>query len=84
MITNEVPAKELFVLFGLIAIVFCMSCNLFLVAGKPGTANRMAVEVHYYGPFQFCGLTSDAAGLAIRRHWMRCYRERNKMIKLLM
>ena len=24
------------------------------------TANRMMVEVHYYGPWQFCGLTADA------------------------
>ncbi|MEP6611804.1 MAG: glycoside hydrolase family 5 protein, partial [Mucilaginibacter sp.] len=33
------------------------------------TASRMMVEVHYYGPYQFCGLTADAPWGAMFYYW---------------
>lgn len=36
-------------------------------------ANRMMMEVHYYGPFQFCGLTSDATWGSMYYYWGKGY-----------
>ncbi|MEO7212823.1 glycoside hydrolase family 5 protein [Mucilaginibacter sp.] len=33
------------------------------------TASRMMVEVHYYGPYQFCGLTTDATWGSMFYYW---------------
>jgi endoglucanase len=33
------------------------------------TLNRMMVEVHYYGPWQFCGLTEDASWGTMFYYW---------------
>jgi hypothetical protein len=36
-------------------------------------ANRMMVEVHYYGPFQFAGLTSDVSWGSMFYYWGNGY-----------
>jgi endoglucanase len=36
-------------------------------------ANRMMVEVHYYGPWQFCGLTQDASWGSMFYYWGNGY-----------
>ena len=36
-------------------------------------ANRMMVEVHYYGPWQFCGLTEDASWGNMFYYWGKDY-----------
>lgn len=35
--------------------------------------NRMMLEVHYYGPFQFCGLTSDVDWGSMYYYWGQGY-----------
>lgn len=37
------------------------------------TANRMMVEVHYYDPWQFCGLTEDATWGTMFYYWGNGY-----------
>jgi endoglucanase len=37
------------------------------------TANRMMAEVHYYGPWQFCGLTEDATWGSMFYYWGNGY-----------
>jgi endoglucanase len=37
------------------------------------TPNRMMTEVHYYGPWQFCGLTADASWGTMFYYWGNGY-----------
>ncbi|WP_221887873.1 glycoside hydrolase family 5 protein [Chitinophaga polysaccharea] len=37
------------------------------------TSGRMMVEVHYYGPWQFCGLTNDESWGAMFYYWGQGY-----------
>jgi aryl-phospho-beta-D-glucosidase BglC (GH1 family) len=37
------------------------------------TPNKMMAEVHYYGPWQFCGLTEDASWGKIFHYWGKDY-----------
>jgi endoglucanase len=37
------------------------------------TPNRMMAEVHYYGPWQFCGLTEDASWGSMFYYWGNGY-----------
>lgn len=37
------------------------------------TPNRMMAEVHYYGPWQFCGLTADATWGTMFYYWGQGY-----------
>ena len=37
------------------------------------TPNRMMAEIHYYGPWQFCGLTADASWGSMFYYWGQGY-----------
>ncbi|HYC83748.1 MAG TPA: cellulase family glycosylhydrolase [Chryseosolibacter sp.] len=43
--------------------------NLMLTLSTDPTPNRMMVEVHYYTPWQFCGLTEDASWGKMFYYW---------------
>ena len=40
-----------------------------LIVPKDSIANRMMVEVHYYDPWEFCGLETDASYATVKNLW---------------
>jgi endoglucanase len=44
-----------------------------LVPAKDNVANRMMVEVHYYDPWDFCGLEADASWATVKYFWGKDY-----------
>jgi endoglucanase len=51
--------------------------NLMNTLPSDPTANKMMAEVHYYGPWQFCGLTTDESWGTMFYYWGNGYHSTN-------